>query len=641
MRGNDGRLYSSICCEKVYPNSRLKGPPNDPFPENFCDNAPSFRLNLLVADDDMLYFPYCNSRIARYRIHRSNGIQLEALPACEFQTPTVVNNVRIANFPPHRGGRLLVMTGGSEQNDERGTLSILPLPSSVDRLDRAFTIVLPVLSAWGLAIHDSTCRIAVSCNSLVVLILAVTITQAYVFAGRDGGAGAVTSPTGVENANTGDVQPGNVEAGQLDGVNLTDEVPGDPSEMSESDGTLGIQSHLHGGNVIRQFSVVRLGNILQGTHLNNIPCVAFNQSGNRLASASIDTTFAMYGLSEVYDAFNVNMESFVPGVFGQMLFQSSAPLPALRDGRREAQRTWAVHWVTQGTPPTVSDNQGSVWSAARHQHYEGAMLSLGFKSVDACSSLTLFAGAHKMPVDSSAEVVLYDDGDEFDETKNVRAIPAVPQRDRRDFNMQGETVHRIKNTEGQQPFALLPTTTDSTPRRKRPRSGINDENLLLVGLEETLKLYAVRERCQKPDDGSAREPEVCLLDTLNFKTLGIGGPQMHMFTNVIEIPLLNAFIVTSVGGGVFLVRVVNLPNSFGPLKPIGNNSSEFAADEPSLFLERVFFTNRNVIGTCVIEREPNCRPLRSYELWILQQDGTIECWDLSESDLPLDVSCTV
>lgn len=687
--------YHPVCCELVYGPTRLPPPPHEATPHTFPRATTTrFRLNLLVTDGsgDSLYFAYSRSHVARYRIRRSDGIQLEALPATTIHPPTVINNMRVAHFAPHRGGDLLLMTGGSELTAESGTLSVMPLPHYAAYSERrnkrirrgrsppnisavrAHTFALPVRSAWGLAVHDETCRIAVSSNSHSVLLLSITTSNTFVNVADSGGitgpnaqtgtgrgtvgrgAGTVPAYTGANNVNNNNVhRDNNIDETVLNARNDDDEDDESEDDYESKD-----------GDFERRFRLVPVSDVLDGTHRNNIPCVAFNARGDRLASASIDTTFAVYDLSPSSDPLDMIMDLFVPRVSGRMLFQNSFPLCASRDGRTTDERMWGVHWTSrEGLPVLVTAHADSSTIERFYIQQVHNMWWVPSETIDGDESVNdndmpkaIFHPPDEIvneirnPLSSGRHIVLYDDNNDFDMYKQHVSSPEIERIQINNSNNNRERA--ASNEHFKEGFTFFPESAKRTGWRKQTKKG-RDDGFLLVALESKLRLYSIRENpneeetdCGENEGAEGEKKGLGLLvDELNlYWAMRSNGSNSVMFTNMIEIEKLRAFVLTGVGGGVFLVRIVDVDTDTdvenkASQRKRGNQDDERALQiealgGPQLFVERVFTTELNVIGTCVVERKSKYRSLRSFELWILEQDGKIQCWDLCERPCALD-----
>lgn len=623
--------YTSLAYSQILAQTRLPTPLNEH--ASYIQDTPRYRLNLLATDGDVLYFPYSSSRIARYRIRRSNGVQLEPITTCTITPPIVINNIRIANFATHRGGHLLLMTGGSQASTESGTLTILQLPNSHLDPSCAYTYPLPVTSAWGLAVHNPTGRIAVSSNSQTTLVLAIATHQGFIYHQN-----RTDSPTAAVPGQTLD----------------------EPSAHTQSTPPDTITHDFY-----RRFRLVPMTRFLNNTHRNNIPCVAFNKSGNLLASASIDTSFALYDMSETCEPFPMVMDLLVPCLSGRRLFQNVIPVPAHDDIYRVRQRNWAVHWLDEHFVCAVNG-----LTAVRHawfdQHQDGIWVSESFDENRQSARPDLFlrygagagagvrrgALAHRPGVSGAS---LYDDSP--NELPDDWKHPHLAE--------DAEDIHKKKQVRGPESeksscFAIAsdkygyPSSQKEAESgwRKRRRKESDCENgrktsLLLVCLEEAIELYEVAEAIKDhvAAEGVWKRDDVRMIDSLHINSVGLHGREQFIYSNVIEVPKLKAVIVTGICGGVFLIRIV-----VGGVVPLGDGPEGMIIDgeeplwrlengiKPSLFVERIFNTLENVIGTCVVEREAECSLLRSNELWILQQNGTIEAWDLSSTDVAIDPS---
>lgn len=142
-------------------------------------SIPRFRLNLLLAKDDRLYLADSGdeSRVLVYKVERG----LEPGPVClrivdEYELSNSHTN-NLALLSATNGRSYLLATGGNpgtENTVHNGTLTVLPLPSSRggSELPPAGKVVaLPDnKSAWGVHASDERDLVAVSTNSLRVLV---------------------------------------------------------------------------------------------------------------------------------------------------------------------------------------------------------------------------------------------------------------------------------------------------------------------------------------------------------------------------------------------------------------------------------------------------------------------------------------
>lgn len=681
--------YYPVSCEQVYGPTFLPPPPHETARTFPRASSTRYRLNLLVTDGngDSLYYAYSRSHVARYRIHRSNGIQLEALPATTIHPPTVINNMRVAHFAPHRGGDLLLMTGGSELTGENGTLSIMPLPRpspypkhrnkrirrgrSPSRFSsvRAHTFTLPVRSAWGLAVHDETCRIAVSSNSHSVLLLSITTSNTFVNVDNSGGISSGISAAPQPNTGIGTVG-GVAGTGANTGANNNnyDNNLGSGDDGDESDDDYENRD----GDIERRFRLVPISEDLRGTHRNNIPCVAFNERGDRLASASIDTTFAVYDLSYASDPCDMIMDLFAPRVSGRMLYQNSTPLCPSRDGRTLNERMWGVHWTNRAGLPVLQTSRADASTIERfyiqqvHNMWWIPSELMGgdeLKDEEDISKCIFgpsgeIAKEIRNPLSSGRDIVLYDDYNDFEMSK--QHILSVAQANI-DYTRTDKSNRRERPSSDKQEvegFTFFPESSKQRGWRKQTKKG-RDDGFLLVALESKLRLYSIRENPDQEEadcgenDGAEGEKKGLgeLVHELNlyWAAQSNGSNAQVMFTNIIEIEELRAYVLTGVGGGVFLIRIVDVDTDIDTENKTSGSSHEKECDNerdlqiealggPQLFVERVITTEHNVIGTCVVERKSECRSLRSFELWILEQDGKVQCWDLCERQSALDPS---
>lgn len=591
--------FKSVKAELVYKSKRLEAPPHEQSRAAFLYRTPPFRINLIVSDGDILYYAYSSSHLARYRIHRSNGIILKALPAIRISPPTTINNIRIAEFEQCHGGRLLLMTGGSELTTNNGTLSILQLPprcndnaSQSDDLDTssvAHTFTLPVLSAWGLGIHEERGLIAVSSNSRAVTLLTTIASRQSIF----------------------------------DSMGDDEEYEGyDASEAAS------------------QIQIVPIADALQDTHWNNIPSVAFSHDGNLVATASIDTTFAISDIRPSKErAVLAGLNHFVQQLSGRELIQIGQRVDPSGDARRTTGRAWLVHWISDslvsylgrgvGIPDTPSlDHARQRWAS---QRLRGPWIP---NTGGLVKSPDIFQ-PYDEPIEQSDHVLLYDD--------RVDELPSDV--------WDSEDIGRVKKSSSDVGHAVTSEQSTDPPNEmgsqnrnnsrfgKRmeqgeSRSG-NGKSLLLVCYEGLIELYEVNDNLsQLSDEELLCEEDVKLLDSVHYP--GIYGRQM--ITNAIEIPALRALLVVGTGSGVLLIRIVTgiASDREHVVRRGGHGKGKF-----SLFVEEVFEAGADVAGTCVVERKGDSVLTHSFELWILKLNGHVECWDLSTPRSVIDPSCLV
>lgn len=578
------RQFTSIIAERVYEPQQLSAPPNEPFPNTFLRNLTPYRLNLLASYGDLMYFPYSTSYIGCYKIHRSNGIMLEALPAIKIYPATPVNNVRVAVFDNRFGGPTLLLTGGSELNNlQSGSLTILQLPSSSkDHAPRdsfatvAHTFMLPLKSAWGLACQERKGLVALTSNSHLFILLSLVSTREIAYASSD-----------------------------------EDEISERPAQ------------------VVR---VVQTADTLHNIHTNNIPCIAFNEDGSMIATASIDSTFALYDIQ--VDPSNVvgGVHEFLPKRIVRKLCQCGERVPSSSDARRSNERAWVVHWVsnvfvcnidcsTNFPDPSIR----KVWERWDSQHNHGVWLTDNFDDGETVNLQNIFRLPNH-PVSYAGNPPLYDDRTDDDSLDPLTKLRIRHFQQNAVRTESTKTLQVIENVEveGNAHLDVSEGCNDKGKADKSKRGPIYNK-LLLVCYEETIKLYRVYgDISLRADEGNIDSSEVELLDSLSVHAVGVSGRRQLMFTSVVEATELHALLVTAIGTGVLLLRIVT-----GFDKP--DEKLEYGGwrRNPSLFVERIFPTTKDVTGVCIVERRSNCSFAQSTELWILQLDGCIECWDLS------------
>lgn len=601
-------LFTTIKAELVYKSPCLEHPPHEASAATFLHRTPPFRINLLASDGDILYYAYSSSHLARYRIYRSNGIILKALPAIRITPASTVNNIRVADFDPSHGGRLLLMAGGSELTGNNGTLSVLQLPTGgcnpshqsedIDTSSVVYTFSLPVLSAWGLGIHREKGLIAVSSNSRSVILLTAIASRQFVFDSDE-----------------------------------SDENYGDHGALQPAD-QAGVQSAV-------QIRLVPIADALRGTHLNNIPGVAFSHNGQLIATASVDTTFA---ISEIRPSEQptviVGLNQFIQHQTGRRLVQLGRRVHSRDDARRSTERAWIVHWIPHsfvcylgraaGVPDTPSIEQArNRWTSQR------SLSSWAPNPGSPIKSPNIFQPYH-YPIEHTGHAFLYDD--------RVDEDPSDAQYSEKLESTKGSKRH-VERMDLRDPSidssdeTKAPIMTDFVPEgwTASQMSSSDGKSLLLVCYEKIIELYEVNDSLsQLSDQDLLSEGDVKLLDSVHY-----GGANSHrqmMFTNVVEIPALRALLVTGIGSGVLLIRIVSGidEDQFDNVGRRGDQTSRI-----SLYVEEIFSTDADIAGVCVVEREGDSNQTRSFETWILQINGHIECWDLSSNQSVVNHSCII
>lgn len=601
-------LFTTIKAELVYKSHCLEHPPHEASPATFLHRTPPFRINLLASDSDILYYAYSSSHLARYRIYRSNGIILKALPAIRISPPSTINNIRVADFDPSHGGRLLLMTGGSELTGNNGTLSVLQLPTGendrthqregTDTSSVVHTFSLPVLSAWGLGIHEEKGLIAVSSNSRSVTLLTAIASRQFVFDSDE-----------------------------------SDEGYGDHGALEPAD-QAGVQSAV-------QIRLVPIADALRGTHLNNIPGVAFSQNGQLIATASVDTTFA---ISEIRPSEQpmviVGLNQFVHHQTGRRLVQLGRRVHSSDDARRSTERAWIVHWIPHsfvcylgrgaGVPDTPSIEQ------ARNRWNSQRSLSSWAPNAGAPIKSPNIFQPYNYPIEHTGQAFLYDD--RVDEDPSDFQYPEKLESSKGSKRHVGRT-DLTEPTVDSSDETDAPNTTDFDPEgRTAPQiSSTDGKSLLLVCYEKIIELYEVNDSLSRlSDQDLLSDGDVKLLDSVQYG--GANSYRQMMFTNVVEILPLRALLVTGVGSGVLLIRIVSGIDE-DQIDNVGRRGDQRGCI--SLYVEEIFSTDADTAGVCVVEREGDSNLTRSFETWIFQINGHIECWDLSSNQSVVNPSCIV
>lgn len=142
-------------------------------------NIPRFRLNLLVSKGDRLFLADANdvSRVLVFKVERGLGpgpVCLRMLDEWKLSN-SHTNNLALLNAT--NGRSYLLATGGDpamENTIHNGSLTVLPLPipnSGAHRPPTGKVVALPDnKSAWGVHASDEHDLVAVSTNSLRVLV---------------------------------------------------------------------------------------------------------------------------------------------------------------------------------------------------------------------------------------------------------------------------------------------------------------------------------------------------------------------------------------------------------------------------------------------------------------------------------------
>lgn len=451
-------------------------------------------------------------------------------------------------------------------------------------------------SAWGLAIHPPSGKVAISSNSYNVLVFNL----------------CPSSPPTASAA-----------------------TPSPPIRLQDS------QARLEASFEIRD------------AHLNNIPTLNFSPCGTMLSSASIDSTFAIY---DMFDS-------------GRLIYQSATPVPDAADPTRDTERCWITHWISQPVPVPVSAAD-PVWQAWLEQRGSTVRfvvpVDYAYVSPTRRSIFDRSDDRHVPFVDERSPDSSYDDTQPLEHQpvrptmyKSTFATRRKEKRKRSTSHLESlaapsQAQNETPLASGSVPSAhsfrwsgLSDDSDDSNlehlPRhRRQPNEKDNNGMLMLVCREETISLCRVRRDLRdapgattsSSNDNPLRNQHVQMLDSIRISPKDITLRQV-MYTNVIEVPQLSLLIVTAVSTGVILLRVMQPvldPLLDGPgMLDISTN--------PVLLIERVITPEfDNVIGTCVVEREADTLAATSFELWILSQDGRIECWDISRGELAVDIS---
>lgn len=594
-------LFTSVKSDRAYGPKLLDAPPHEYEPFEFTHRTRPFRINLLAADGDTLYFAYSTTHIARYRIYRSNGIILKALPAVKIVPPTTINNVVVANFDSCHGGRLLLMTGGSELSTDNGTLSILQLPTSFsDRSEKtgpfyassvAYTYKLPMLSAWGLDVNEPNGLIAVSSNSHSVVLLTILHSRHIAHGAHVHGHEEITT--------------------------------NDDSSA-------------------RQFRLFLVADPMRDIHSNNIPSVAFSRKGDLIASASIDTTFAIYSVRPSdQQPSTTPINHFLQRQTSRLLAQIGQMVHPADDFHSSTERAWAVHWVPDSFVCYLgrgADIPDLPFLRRARKRFDYQRSSEGWALNDSTMNVpqNIFQ-PDSHPVPHATDVVLYDDRIDHipphfqcANHRDADRRRTAPQHDHAEVPDQSvhtpppraEPLHKVEFNAGGQ------------GEQKAPRDA---KRLLLVCYEKLIELYEVSDNLtQLSDDCLLTGDEVELIDSISY--YGIYGNLREMFTNVIEIPALRALVITGVSSGILVVRIVS---GAGDDQTHGTARGKGWGSGPSLFVEEIFMGLNNLAGACVVERKSDCISTNSFELWMLALDGRVECRDLSSNRSIVDPSCII
>lgn len=414
-------------------------------------------------------------------------------------------------------------------------------------------------------------------------------------------------------------------------------------DVHDETGHIAISSNSHCAVVVRllerdemeevngtQERLERVCRVLSGTHFSNIPCVRFSRSGELLASASIDGSFALFDLSG--------------GVLegGRRLHQSA-------HDSSDGEWCWFSHWLD---PRTVK-------SVARHDPLWACLAEQRATNLGATVQEILDKAAAQLPRPRmeqqerhhSAEqpvfsLPVYDDSAYADyeligrqawiqnpvNQATTRPVTAVPERVVRVVDSVDGGVKRIyvgEHSQGSKSDTFnspLRGTRSGAATVNANGAGRDDihENgsLLVVGKQETMHLFRVRRHAPGTTD-------VEELDQIRLVPNGDGRMSVFLYNparlcDMCEVPELNLLVVTQQNGvGVALIRVV---------EGVGFKGCKFV-------LERVIEEGEaGVIGTCVMERDSGIPFLKSFELFIVRTDGTIESWDIGRAANAFDAS---
>lgn len=552
--------YTNIRCQRLIGPMLIPGAP--------LRNVP-YRLNLLTADGDILYIVHSEARILRLRINRARGLVLVPLSAVTISPPAFVNNIRIADFSEEHGGKTLIMAAGRQDMSGSGHIVILPLhddPSMVSSFARS----LPILtdSAWGLDVHSKTGRFIVSSNSFGAKL--------YSFRSHP---------------------------------NETDQL--NPSE-----------ANVHGPDLASSTDDFRHYLIehepaLYGTHSNNVPCACFHHDGDTIATASIDSTFAIYDFRRKKHP---------------CCFQSGKPISPSLDFSRRKERCWQVLWIKRSTPIPVTDTD-KVWLEHSRQHRNfSPLLTSRHYSRSYPERNSLFT-RHLNSVRHTQTNHFYDDNQILEPSHKADAENRKEADelifDNLDFDIASffdkptNSRHLVSRSSTNQLPCSVHVENSNTAEKDDQKW---DGDILLVCYEKIIALYHIPADCTRKT-ATASDPagKIRRLDAMYFNT---STYSQLMFTNVIEVNKLNLLILTTVETGIIILRILEPPRTM-------------QVSEPSIYIERIISTPTHVVGTCVIERPGDTESSFSVELWILTADGLIQCWDLSRGEVAVDLSVPI
>lgn len=338
-------------------------------------------------------------------------------------------------------------------------------------------------------------------------------------------------------------------------------------------------------------------------HENNIPCVHFSPCGKFLASASIDFTYAIFHATT-----------------GRRLFQSGEPITAPLP-KRTIEWCWAVHWLPTSIAVPVSE-EDPVWVALSEQRRAACWEPPEGYAFMPAARANLFD--HPSPVLSRPHW-LYQDYSPVEGPREVLHMSDSSPIDRDPSDI-------IENARC---FSIPKSSSHPGPMKQEPEEKDVKEYLMLVCREESIFLCRVKTSI-KPGEEENPSVTVDTLDALRIR-ISSGIRDQVMYTNIIEVPRLNLVIITGVNTGVILLRI--LQPKPGTKFELLQKGGDYVSTNPLLFVERVITpANESIIGTCVVERPSDNIATESFELWILTQDGMIQCWDLSRGEMALDVS---
>jgi hypothetical protein len=335
----------------------------------------------------------------------------------------------------------------------------------------------------------------------------------------------------------------------------------------------------------------------RSSHFDNIPCVCFGpqpaEAGGRrlLYSASIDCSFCVYQMSS-----------------GRRLLQDGSHRVDNSNARSPSVRNWcwSVAAVSRCPPKLVAKHDALFGSFERIDPRKAFWVNKQSLRAARESGTAEEAPPASAPKRRRLSLPVYDDGHSEDESlregDGARDEPSVTAWQAGPTWDAGVALPRI----------ILET----------PGSTV-EEQFLVVGRQETIHLYRLSGRRNRPD--MAAEELQRVRPAFNVASAVEGAGSVRRIVQILQLPRLSALIVVQQGGAVSVVRLVSIPG--------GERKEQLL-----MVVEGQLDVEWNPIsGVCVSERR--CVE-SSYEVWVAQvgRDGraTIACFELCRPETRFD-----